>query len=175
MQIDPVYLTAWLSALLFFTSRMFSAGSSATKSTRAKSSVLRTLVSRPQQSGWRKRLNIAGLLTLAVHILLAFWLNHHFSHTAAEEHVANRTEAFLGVRSGLGIYANWLVLAVWSYQAFSTRRHVIAELFLWAMFVFASIVFAQPGSSAFFLVVASAALARSVYLHRLAKRKGVVS
>jgi hypothetical protein len=109
-------------------------------------------------------LNRLGAICLCIHILISYWLEHHWSHLAAIEHVADRTHQAIGVRSGLGIYANFFTAAVWMFSAYFGGPHrrrsgspqarifrsrisgfnFLSELYLWTMFLQASIVFAQP-------------------------------
>lgn len=102
---------------------------------------------------------------LWVHIGVAYWLAHDWSHAEAMEFVAERTESMIGVRSGVGIYANFVVALVWSglvCRVFFSRRDTgsrqsrigwLAECFLWAMFFSAAVVFAKPISAACFLAL----------------------
>lgn len=58
----------------------------------------------------------------------------------------------IGIRNGMGIYANFLVALVWSVQAFfrdslQSRAAVPLEIFLWTMFIAASIPFAQRSTA----------------------------
>ena len=99
---------------------------------------------------------------LAIHIVTAYGWTHDWSHSKAVEHVAERTKATIELSeamnvAGLGIYANFLVLIVWSWVAFarptnnsSMHLRTACEVFLWLMFISASILFAKPESAIFF-------------------------
>ncbi|MFN0076401.1 MAG: hypothetical protein ACKVY0_08000 [Prosthecobacter sp.] len=55
----------------------------------------------------------AGCLALLVHSVCAFHFVHHWSHHAAYESTAQQTAALTGLRSGSGLYLNYLLLLVW--------------------------------------------------------------
>lgn len=141
---DPVFISAWIATLLFFVSR------------------LRSLMEE-RCARLRKWLDHGGAVLLWIHILLAYVLTHQSSHAAAVEHVAERTEAMTGIRSGAGVYANFLVAAVWTITSTwdgSQPRgkppapwRIAAEVFLWLMFICASVVFALPVSAAVFSIL----------------------
>ena len=140
-----MYATAWISALLFFASQLSSARIPITS------------------ASWRLYLSRLGAGVMWLHIGCAYWLTHAGSHRAAVEHVANRTEEFLGLRSGLGIYANFLAALAWSWLALSSSRMTLAKrvaiVFLWCMWISATIIFAQPVSRLFFAALVVAILA----------------
>ncbi len=154
---DPVYLSAWMTSLLFFASRA------------------RLVLWLPRWCRLRWALDIAGIASLCVHIVSAYWLAHDWSHDAAIEHVAQRTYDLIGIRSGLGIYANFFVVIAWTVLALAERRKLQGsrpckeecwgnarlglEIFLWLMFISASIVFAKPISAAVFSMIALASAA----------------
>ncbi|MEC8554987.1 MAG: hypothetical protein VXZ82_08285 [Planctomycetota bacterium] len=148
MTFDLVFVSAWLAAALFFWAR------------------LHGLREAP-----KKRLDQSGAVLLWLHILIAYVLTHQGSHSAAVEHVAIRTEETVGIRSGIGIYANYLTAFLWSLCAFtcitshSQMMRWMIEGFLWMMFISASVVFAERTSSIVFavlsLAVACSYLARS--------------
>lgn len=48
-----------------------------------------------------------------MHVGFAFHEHHHWSHVAAEAHVAKETAATLGVHWGGGIYFNHALMLVW--------------------------------------------------------------
>lgn len=135
MQFDPVYITAWLAAGAFFISRW-----------------RRLMRHLDMEFGFS---SIAGLGLLVVHIVVSYHWAHGWSHEQAAEHVAEQTEKFVGVRTSLGLYANFAVVLVWGLQIacvrglktscrFRTCRNVmlLTEIFLWFMFLNAAIVFA---------------------------------
>ncbi len=139
----PVAITAWFSALLFFISR-------------AKFDGLIQNWSRKRQF-----MNCCGVLLLWLHIALAFAVVHAWSHVVAERHVADRTEAVMGIRTGIGIYANWITAILWTYSAWDRTavklyraRTWITELILWFMFINAAIVFANTTSAVVFAIIA---------------------
>ena len=57
--------------------------------------------------------SIACALNIA-HVLAAFHVHHGWSHAAAYEHTAQRTEALLGLDWGGGVYFNYLFVFVWT-------------------------------------------------------------
>ncbi|MEM8733648.1 MAG: hypothetical protein AAGG44_05485 [Planctomycetota bacterium] len=135
MPFDPVYATAWLSAAAFFLSRWKRLLRYWDLSTRTPS--------------------MLALLLLVIHITVSYHWAHDWSHRQAAEHVAQRTEEMIGLRSSLGLYANFGVVIVWAMQLalFSPRTtrepknkqqvaFLMAEIFLWFMFLNAAIVFA---------------------------------
>ena len=60
----------------------------------------------------------AGAILLAVHSGLAFAYVHGGDHAAAFEHTARRTAEFTGWNSGVGLYANEVMLVLWLADAF---------------------------------------------------------
>jgi hypothetical protein len=66
----------------------------------------------PARAAWT-----AGAALLVVHVLLAFHVAHHWDHADALRHTAERTQALTGVRSGAGVYLNYLVMTVWTADA----------------------------------------------------------
>lgn len=145
-----VYATAWIAGILFFCSRLHLPG------------VVRHC---PSAASMLDRL---GAVTLWIHIIAAYWLAHDGSHQAAIEHVAVRTEETIGFRNGMGIYANFATACVWSWLAFfatptpASRVDRCAEIFLWSMWIFASVVFAQTASAWIFAVLALFVLATRI-------------
>lgn len=145
--IHSVYLTAWLASLLFFVSR---------------AELNRWIPAWPRV---RRLLDSSGAVLLWGHIMVAYWITHQGSHAAAVQHVAERTEQMTGIRSGLGIYANFAVAIAWSAAALWPARHEWSphvvraiEVFLWLMFLSACIPFAQPASAVVFTLVAMGVL-----------------
>lgn len=133
---DLVFVSAWLAAALFFWARLHGLSEAS-----------------------KKRLDRSGTVLLWLHILIAYVLTHQGSHSAAMEHVAIRTEETVGIRSGLGIYANFLTAFLWPLCAFdcipfhSPMMRQITEGFLWMMFISASVVFADRTSAILFAVL----------------------
>ncbi|MBW3539903.1 MAG: hypothetical protein KY476_06510 [Planctomycetes bacterium] len=60
----------------------------------------------------------AGCLMLLVHIVCALGIAHGWSHRAALEHTARRTDELLGWAWGGGLYFNYVFAAVWSADVF---------------------------------------------------------
>ncbi|MBI1312151.1 hypothetical protein GC176_12740 [bacterium] len=56
--------------------------------------------------------SLAGVL-LGVHTLIAFHIEHGWSHAAALQHTAERTESVIGIRTGVGLYVNYATLGLW--------------------------------------------------------------
>ena len=59
----------------------------------------------------------AGCGLLWVHVGLAFHVAHGWSHADAVRVTAERTAELTGVRSGFGVYLNYLFMAVWAADA----------------------------------------------------------
>jgi hypothetical protein len=57
-----------------------------------------------------------GLLIYCSHVTAAFQFHHHWSHTAAYEETARRTAELFGVRSGAGLYFNYVFTVVWTFD-----------------------------------------------------------
>ena len=58
-----------------------------------------------------------GCFLYLSHVVLAFEYFHHWSHQTAFTKTATDTEAVIGVKTGFGIYVNYLFTAVWSLDA----------------------------------------------------------
>lgn len=54
-----------------------------------------------------------GCLFFVAHVVCAFAYFHHWSHTAAYVETARQTEEKTGLRSGSGLYLNYLFGVVW--------------------------------------------------------------
>jgi hypothetical protein len=54
-----------------------------------------------------------GCVLFDVHVACAFHFYHHWSHTIAWQHTAERTRELLGVAVGDGIYFSYLFLVLW--------------------------------------------------------------
>lgn len=135
MHVDVVYVSAWVSSFCFFASRS-------------------NLIS---LNPYLRFVDATGCVILWLHILLAYYFVHDGSHSAAVAHVAERTRDTVGIETGVGIYANFLVAGVWSalllMESSSRLRRRAAEAFLWVMFISASILFAQWQSASAFTVI----------------------
>ena len=66
---------------------------------------------RAARSAWN-----LGLLIYLSHVAAAFQSHHHWSHAAAYEETARRTAELFGVRSGAGLYFNYVFTAVWTFD-----------------------------------------------------------
>lgn len=150
---DPVYFTAWLATLLFLGSRL--------------------RISFFPSQFWDR----VGVVCLWIHIVVAYALTHGWSHQLAVEHVARRTDEMTGIRSGFGIYLNFLVAIVWTWLAYAARTEslvpatvesspqasglrnwrinwrIAVEVFLGLMFFSASVVFADWASAVCFSIL----------------------
>src|SRR5262249_9144489 len=54
-----------------------------------------------------------GCVLFDVHVACAFHFYHHWSHTVAWHHTAERTKQLLGIAVGDGIYFSYLFLVLW--------------------------------------------------------------
>ena len=59
----------------------------------------------------------AGALLLVGHTAIAFQVQHGWSHAAAFDATARRSEELTGVAYGNGIYLNYLFIAVWACES----------------------------------------------------------
>ena len=149
---NPVYVSAWIAATLFFVSRVdpFTIGGRWAKA--------------------RRSFECIGIAVLWIHIVLAYRLAHHWSNDAALKHVAERTQEVVGIDSGIGLYVNFLTAVLWSYSAVAAPRQSLLrrgiEVYLWLMFISAAIIFARWRAS-----IAFAALVSVVLLTRLVSRR----
>ena len=57
-----------------------------------------------------------GCLAYLGHVAAAFHFHHHWSHDAAYEETARRTGELFGVRSGAGLYCNYVFTVVWTFD-----------------------------------------------------------
>ena len=71
---------------------------------------------------WVRRLWTMALIAMVGHAAAAMHFAHGWSHARAVEHTAKRTAELLGWEVGWGVYANYLVLLVWSVDAAATWR-----------------------------------------------------
>lgn len=158
---DPVLISAWIASVLFFLSR---------------ANATRWVSVWPRVAIW---LNQTGAVAMWVHIFIAYWIAHGGSHEVAVEHVAKRTYEAVGLQIGIGIYANFAVAMVWTTTAFACKQggelespgrgRVFSEVFLWFMFLCATIPFAHRWTAAVF-----SCLAVLVLLSRVDLRKSSV-
>jgi len=58
----------------------------------------------------------SGFVIFLAHVAAAFQWAHHWSHSAAYDETARQTAALFGVRSGIGLYCNYLFTAVWAFD-----------------------------------------------------------
>ena len=134
---------------------------------------------------WLKRRDRAARICWTVacafflaHVVAAFQIRHHWSHTAALEETARQTQDLFGVVWGGGLYFNyaftilWIADAVWWWRAgldgYRDRAKWVAtpvQLFFAFMFFNATIVFGgrfmQWFGVASMLVLAVVAASRS--------------
>ena len=72
------------------------------------------------------RLSLFSWQTAAVlnllHVLMAMHVFHHWSHTAATQHVVEETNRVTGFESGVGIYVNYVFTCWWLADAFLMQR-----------------------------------------------------
>lgn len=117
----------------------------------------------------------AGAIALVGHIVWTLFAIHHGSLAEAFAHTAQKTEQFVGLRIGAGLYANFAMLAFWLGDATAwwvvpswdnIRRKYI--LLMHAAFSFmslnAAVVFASPwgrmfGIAALLITILSAYIA----------------
>jgi hypothetical protein len=74
----------------------------------------------PQQTSIR--LATFAWLVLLIHVAFAFHEHHHWSHAAAEQHVADETAQTVGIRWGGGIYFNHALLVLWGVAVVRSWR-----------------------------------------------------
>jgi hypothetical protein len=94
-----------------------------------------------------------GAAAALVHAAVAFHVRHAWSHAAALADTARQTAAVIGWSSGIGLYVNYVFLAIWTAdvlwwwlgaRSFSGRPawlDAAVRAFLWFMFVNGSFVF----------------------------------
>lgn len=69
----------------------------------------------------------AAVIAMVGHAAAAMHVAHGWSHARAVEHTAKRTAELLGWEVGWGVYANYLVLLVWSVDAAAAWRRRVSE------------------------------------------------
>ncbi len=110
-----------------------------------------------------------GWIVFVVHVYAAFELVHDWSHQKALQHTADQTELQTGIRSGGGLYLNYLFLVLWTLDVVrvwvdQTRAWLrVALQWRWlvhCVFAFmmlnATVIFGPPGwiaLAAFFVLV----------------------
>ncbi len=118
------------------------------------------LVLRVWQPPWRRTRRVAAIFWLVgwaaclAHVLAAFHFRHGWSHRAAWEHVAQRTQEQVGWYFGDGLYVNYAFMAVYGFDLLwywrtlgreATPKIRIRDLacigFLWFVMINATIVF----------------------------------
>ncbi|MXZ70323.1 MAG: hypothetical protein F4Z04_02255 [Acidobacteria bacterium] len=62
---------------------------------------------------WARPLWLLGGLFYLAHVAAAFGIHHDWSHADAYDYTAARTEAFLGLAWGGGLWANYGFTAIW--------------------------------------------------------------
>lgn len=82
-----------------------------------------------------------GAALCAVHVTLAMWLAHGWSHASAVAATAAQTKAVYGLDWGGGVFANYAFVAVWALDAWRWRARVarsgaVADALTWAIRVF---------------------------------------
>jgi len=94
-----------------------------------------------------------GCLLLVVHVVMAFQIFHHWSHTHAYQHTAQRTAQLVGLDWGGGVYLNYLLTALWladsgwwwiSSRSYLSRPRIVEwslQAFMAFMFINAVIIF----------------------------------
>lgn len=77
--------------------------------------ILRAILRKPEARGgalyW---LWLVSFLLFVVHVTAAFHFKHGWSHAAAFDDTARQTQDLIGIPLGLGVYFNYLFLALWA-------------------------------------------------------------
>ena len=68
---------------------------------------------RPPPAAWAGPIWLLGALVYLGHVAAAFEIHHDWSHAAAYDHTAVRTEALVGLDWGGGIWVNYAFTAIW--------------------------------------------------------------
>jgi hypothetical protein len=109
----------------------------------------------PQQASIR--IGTFAWLILVVHVGFAFHEHHHWSHAAAEQHVADETAETVGIRWKGGIYFNHALLVLWgiavvrSWKGWGCGKYHptlfdrLVDVFLALMWLSATVVFGSSG------------------------------
>jgi hypothetical protein len=151
--------------------------------------VLAWLVSRP--SGQALNFNwklvwTAGFLLSVLHVLAAFHFVHHWSHREALLATAVETQQKLGFDYGIGVYFNYLFLAVWGldilyawcpvkWSSKFVERLVMAGRCYLLFIAFNSLVVFESGWLRIFGAVASALILGIAMVFRRGKSASLMS
>lgn len=73
---------------------------------------------------WAWPVFAAGAVLSAIHVTLAMWLAHGWSHDSAVAVTARQTKAVYGLDWGGGVFANYAFVAVWAFDAWRWRAGV---------------------------------------------------
>lgn len=143
-----MFATIWIALALF------AVGELAFRTPRSLPPAARSPIRRLQPVA--RSLFFLGALLCAIHMLIAMAAVHGWSHAAAIAATAGQTEAVFGVRSGSGIYVNYLFVAVWIVDAIARLRAVgsvarrpralvwTLRAFYFVIIVNAAVIFAAP-------------------------------
>jgi hypothetical protein len=135
-----LFATVWLALALFVIGEAGKLSASRERSSR----------------GWAWTIWTAGALLLALHILVALWVRHGWSHLSAVVSVREQTRTVYGLDWGGGVWVNYLFVTVWlvesawwfaaprSYFTRSRAAIVLTRAFYLLVLVNAAIVFAAP-------------------------------
>jgi len=76
---------------------------------------------RPRVS-WARPVWILGSICYICHVISAFSLHHHWSHSAAYVYTAATTNELVGIDSGLGLWVNYVFTVIWVLEGLLPRR-----------------------------------------------------
>ena len=65
---------------------------------------------------------VAGAVLCAIHIVVAMWVSHGWSHAASIAATARQTKAVYDLDWGGGVYVNYAFVAAWLFEAWRWRR-----------------------------------------------------
>lgn len=86
---------------------------------------------------WARWCWIGGGVCLAAHVALSFHEVHGWSHDAAVVATAKQVEAVTGMRSGSGLWANYVFLAGWAFVAWRWDRiGLVGRRVWWGVLLF---------------------------------------
>ena len=121
---------------------------------------------RPSPS-WTRPVWILGSICYVCHVISAFSLHHHWSHSAAYAYTAATTYDLLGINSGLGLWVNYMFTAVWVGEGLLPGRwgltvnrrvnRVVRSVFLF-MIINGAIIFVEGPQRWFGLLLVAALL-----------------